>query len=52
MGTLQLRTVTNCSGQTNQGRFVLLTPCLNDRVVDTFQVAASKLDGEHPVRAA
>ena len=52
MGTLLLRTVTNRSSQTNQCRFVLLTPCLNDRVIDTFQVAASKLDSEHPVRAA
>lgn len=36
MGTLLLGTVTNGRGQTNQGRLVLLTPCLDDRVVDAL----------------
>ena len=52
MGALLLRTVTNGGGETNQGRLVLLAPCLADRVVDTLQVTASKLDRDHRVRAA
>ena len=44
MGTLLLGAVTNGCGQTNQGRFVLLTPCLGDGVIDALQVAALKLD--------
>ena len=40
MSTLLLGTVTNSCGQTNQGRFIFLAPCLNDCVVDTLQVAA------------
>jgi hypothetical protein len=44
MGALLLRTVTDGSGQTNQGRLVLLAPCLGNRVVDTFQISALKLD--------
>jgi hypothetical protein len=43
MGTLLLGTVTNGCGQTNQGRLVLLFPCLGDRVVDTLKVAALKV---------
>ena len=52
MGTLLLGTVTNSCGQTNQGRLVLLAPCLDDRVVNTLQVAASKLDKGYPVSVA
>ena len=52
MGTLLLRPISNRSGQTNQGRLVLLTLGLNDRVVDTLEVSASKLDGGHPVSTA
>ena len=44
MGALLLRTVTDGSGQTNQGRLVFLPPCLGDRVVYTLQVSALKLD--------
>ena len=52
MGTLLLGTVTNGCGKTNQGRLVLLAPCLDNRVVDTLQVAAIKLDKGYPVRIA
>jgi hypothetical protein len=51
MGTLLLGTVTNGCGKTNQGRFVL-APCLDNRVVDTLQVAALKLDKGYLVRVA
>lgn len=40
------RTVTNGGGQTNQGRLVFLATRLDDRVVDSFQVTALRLDGE------
>lgn len=52
MGTLLLGTVTNGCGQANQSRLVLLAPCLDDRVVDTLQVAALKSDKGYPVRVA
>ena len=52
MGTLLLGTVTYGCGQTNQGRLVLLAPCLDDCVVDTLQVAALKLDEGYPARVA
>ena len=44
MRALLLRTVSDGGGQTNQGRFVFLPPCLGDRVVDALQVSALKLD--------
>lgn len=50
MGTLLLGTVTNGCGQTNQGRLVLLAPCLDDRVVDTLHVSGLTLDKGYPVR--
>lgn len=52
MGTLLLRTISNGRAQTNQGRLVLLALSLDDRVIDTLQVAALKSDRGHPVRAA
>ena len=52
MGTLLLGAITNGCGKTNQGRLVLLAPCLGDRVVDALQVAALKSDKGHPVRVA
>jgi hypothetical protein len=52
MGTLLLGTVTNDCGKTDQGRLVLLAPCLDDRVVNTLQVTALKFNKGYPVKVA
>ena len=44
LSALLLRTVTDGGSQTNQRRLVLLALRLNNRVVDTLQVTALKLE--------